>query len=133
MEITQSQGITLCAFFEAVAQQTTPLPEELKQQMSQAGETFTTDINTAINQLANLAQHPTLKPIYESTRQQIQPYYQSQELNKYTKITHNPEQELTTLPLSVVDNLMVTLQSSSLEQASQTSQGLSTALKLSAN
>ena len=81
MEINESQGITLYAFFEAIAQQTTPLPEDLKQQMSQTGEIFTTDINTAINQLANLAQHPNLKPIYESTRQQIQPDYKPEELN----------------------------------------------------
>jgi len=74
--------------------------------MSQTGEIFTTDINTAINQLANLAQHPNLKPIYESTRQQIQPDYQPQELNPYL---HIPKK--ISLPKGTLENTQSSLQS----------------------
>ena len=97
MEINQFQGITLYAFFEAVAQQTTPLPEDLKQKMSAVGEIFAqdtdADIDTAINQLAHLAQHPRLKPIYEVIRQKNQPDYQPQELYEHLPEPADPDKE----------------------------------------
>jgi hypothetical protein len=74
MQIDQAQGITLRAFFEAVAQQTTPLPEDLKQQMSTVGGIFTIDLKTAINQIHDLGKHPRLEPIYSTTRQELQKY-----------------------------------------------------------
>jgi len=125
MEINESQGITLYAFFEAIAQQTAPLPEDLKQQMSQTGEIFTTDINTAINQLANLAQHPNLKPIYELTRQQIQPDYQPQELNEYLPDPEDPDNEPRNKLIGYLDNVIVidVLQSPNPGQALNTNQG----------
>ncbi|NJL91265.1 MAG: hypothetical protein HC916_16900 [Coleofasciculaceae cyanobacterium SM2_1_6] len=126
MEINQSQGITLYAFLEAVAQQTAPLPEDLKQQMSQAGEIFTTDLNTAINQLANLAQHPHLQPIYELTRQQIQPDYQPQELNEYLPDPINPNKEPRNELIGYLDNVIVVdvLKSPDSEQGLNSNQGL---------
>ena len=108
MEINQFQGITLYAFFEAVAQQTTPLPEDLKQKMSAVGDIFAqdtdTEIDTAINQLAHLAQHPRLKPIYELTRQQIQPDYEPEELNKHLPKPENPDEEPKNQPMEYLDN-----------------------------
>lgn len=109
MEITQSQWIALYAFLEALSQQTTPLPEDLKQQMSQAGEMFTTDINTAINQLANLAQHPNLKPIYVSTRKQIQPDYQPQEMNENVMNLIRSGKKVVNQPAEILSNLQSAL------------------------
>ena len=81
MQIYQAQDITLIAFFEAV-DQTTPLPEDLQQQISQFNKTFTIDAPTALNQLLELGKHPHLEPIYEATWKKLQKY-QEQEMNKY--------------------------------------------------
>ena len=115
MEINQFQGITLYAFFEAVAQQTTPLPEDLKQKMSAVGDIFAqdtdTEIDTAINQLADLAQHPRLKPIYELTRQQIQLDYQPQELNDNLLNLIKSGQKVVNQPAEILSNLQSAIKS----------------------
>lgn len=123
MQINQYQEITLRAFLEALAQQTAPLPENLKQQISQTGKIFTTDIKAAIDKLADLAQAPQLQPIYTTTRQAIQPDYQPEELNEHAKVSHNPDQELI-MPRGVVNNVLAALESAEPAQASQLSKEL---------
>lgn len=105
MQIDQAQGITLRAFFEAVTQQTAPLPEDLQQQMNTIGEMFTTDINSAIDQLINLAQHPRLETIYSATRQELQKY-QKAELNLSLQIP-----AYINLPPEILENTQSILQS----------------------
>ena len=124
MQTYQAQDITLIAFFEAVAQ-TTPLPEDLQQQISQFNKTFTIDAPTALNQLLELGKHPHLEPIYEATWKKLQKY-QEQEMNKYARANHNPDQELTTLPLGVVGNILAFLESPDPAQASQIRESLAT-------
>ena len=115
MEINQFQGITLYAFFEAVAQQTTPLPEDLKQKMSEVGDIFTkdtdTDIDTAINQLANLAQHPNLEPLYLQIRKEIQPDYQPEELNDNLLNPKKRGQKVINQPAEILLNMQSVLKS----------------------
>lgn len=105
MEINQFQGITLYAFFEAIAQQTTPLPEDLQQQMSAVAEIFSANTDSAIDQLDAIAKHPRLNPIYEATRQQLQDY-KPEELNPYLQIP-----EVINLPKEILENTQSALQS----------------------
>lgn len=113
MEINQSQGITLYAFFEAINQQTAPFPEDLQKQMTQVAGFFPTEmnpteINVFVNKLADIAQHPSLQTFYSQTREQVQPDYADnpEEFNSYLKIPN-----VINLPEGVSENIISTLQS----------------------
>ncbi len=105
MQINQAQGITLRAFFEAIDQQTAPLPKDLQQQMNAVWEILPTDLKAAVNQLADLAQHPRLEPIYSATRQELQTY-QETELNPSLQIPL-----YINLPPEILENTQSILQS----------------------
>jgi hypothetical protein len=115
IQIDQYQGITLYAFFKAVAQQTAPLPEDLKQKMSTVGEMFATDndtdIDRAINQLANLAEHPRLEPLYTQIRKEIQPDYEPEELNENLLNPKKRGQKVINQPVGILLNIQSVLKS----------------------
>lgn len=112
MEINQFQGITLYAFFEAIAQQTTPLPEDLQQQMSAVADIFSVDTDSAIDRLDAIAKHPRLNPIYEATRQQLQ-VYEPSEMSSDLYISMKM-----IVPKGAIDNIQSSLQLGAVEDKS---------------
>ena len=106
MQIDQYQGITLYAFFEALSQQTVPLPADLQQQMLQIGEIFETNTKDAIDRLADLAQNSILQPAYKAARQEKQGDYNPIELNDALLDPENPDGEPRIL-LEELDNSTV--------------------------
>ena len=104
MQIDQYQGITLYAFFEALSQQTVPLPADLLAEMKHIADIFDTDTKRAIDRLADLAQHSILQPAYKAARQKRQDNYQPIELNSALLFPDNPDQEPPNQPLEELEN-----------------------------
>ncbi|MEQ9235409.1 hypothetical protein [Coleofasciculus sp. E2-BRE-01] len=117
--INSLEVVTIYAFLEALTQQTKPLPPDLKHQINEVGHLFTENPTAAVNRLLELAEHETIKPIYEQTRLEIQNQYESTELNIWMSFDEpNPSDEPEP---EILENLMaVSLQSPEPEKEAQT-------------
>ncbi|WP_052307485.1 hypothetical protein [Coleofasciculus chthonoplastes] len=110
--------VTIYAFLEALTQQTEPLPPDLKHQINEVGHLFTNNPTAAANRLLKLAEHETIKPIYEQIRLEIQRQYEPEELNRWMSFDE-PNSSDEPQPETLENLMAVSLQSSEPEKDAQ--------------